>query len=316
MILPVFKTGVRHLRGVVGAFDSHTLPPQSSFARKACSGFRQRAPAFAALGSRPLNASTSKPACGTFAVSWVRSTRTRFRQIPRSPATSGTPPHRFPNATNTLQSARRQNLDFWGRDHDPFQETHGFWPRDHNFPKSPCFSLVLFRRFRLGHKSIATPVPATEWPPAGKALPPHRVRNAGRHRPRSAVPSCPLTCTSGAGASPAEVYHIRFLIRLGTCASMRPQPCGCGNSVAVVKKNVQKLASMRPQPCGCGNDVNDGAAGLHHFSFNEAAAVRLRKSPRRFPAGCAPRSFNEAAAVRLRKLAPDDGLRLINYWLQ
>ena len=27
MILPVFKTGVRHLRDVFGAFDSHTLPP-------------------------------------------------------------------------------------------------------------------------------------------------------------------------------------------------------------------------------------------------------------------------------------------------
>jgi hypothetical protein len=27
VILPVFKTGARHLRGVVGVFDSHTLPP-------------------------------------------------------------------------------------------------------------------------------------------------------------------------------------------------------------------------------------------------------------------------------------------------
>lgn len=27
VILPVFKTGGRHLRDVVGVFDSHTLPP-------------------------------------------------------------------------------------------------------------------------------------------------------------------------------------------------------------------------------------------------------------------------------------------------
>jgi hypothetical protein len=27
VIPPVFKTGARHLRGVVGVFDSHTLPP-------------------------------------------------------------------------------------------------------------------------------------------------------------------------------------------------------------------------------------------------------------------------------------------------
>ena len=27
VILPVFKTGARHLRDVVGVFDSHTLPP-------------------------------------------------------------------------------------------------------------------------------------------------------------------------------------------------------------------------------------------------------------------------------------------------
>jgi hypothetical protein len=27
VILPVFKTGARHLRGVVGGFDSHSLPP-------------------------------------------------------------------------------------------------------------------------------------------------------------------------------------------------------------------------------------------------------------------------------------------------
>jgi hypothetical protein len=27
VILPVFKTGEWHLRGVTGAFDSHTLPP-------------------------------------------------------------------------------------------------------------------------------------------------------------------------------------------------------------------------------------------------------------------------------------------------
>ena len=30
VILPVFKTGARHLRGVEGVFDSHTLPPESS----------------------------------------------------------------------------------------------------------------------------------------------------------------------------------------------------------------------------------------------------------------------------------------------
>ncbi len=29
VILPVFKTGARHLRGVEGVFDSHTLPPES-----------------------------------------------------------------------------------------------------------------------------------------------------------------------------------------------------------------------------------------------------------------------------------------------
>ena len=28
--LPVFKTGARHLCGVVGVFDSHTLPPYIS----------------------------------------------------------------------------------------------------------------------------------------------------------------------------------------------------------------------------------------------------------------------------------------------
>jgi len=27
VILPVFKTGAWHLRGVMGVFDSHTLPP-------------------------------------------------------------------------------------------------------------------------------------------------------------------------------------------------------------------------------------------------------------------------------------------------
>jgi len=27
VILPVFKTGARHLRGAEGVFDSHTLPP-------------------------------------------------------------------------------------------------------------------------------------------------------------------------------------------------------------------------------------------------------------------------------------------------
>jgi hypothetical protein len=27
VIVPVFKTGGRHLRDVVGVFDSHTLPP-------------------------------------------------------------------------------------------------------------------------------------------------------------------------------------------------------------------------------------------------------------------------------------------------
>ena len=30
VILPVFKTGGRHLRDVVGVFDSHTLPPISA----------------------------------------------------------------------------------------------------------------------------------------------------------------------------------------------------------------------------------------------------------------------------------------------
>ena len=29
VILPVFKTGARHLRGAEGVFDSHTLPPIS-----------------------------------------------------------------------------------------------------------------------------------------------------------------------------------------------------------------------------------------------------------------------------------------------
>ena len=29
VILPVFKTGARHPRGVAGVFDSHTLPPQA-----------------------------------------------------------------------------------------------------------------------------------------------------------------------------------------------------------------------------------------------------------------------------------------------
>ena len=32
VILPVFKTGARRLRDVVGVFDSHTLPPKSSLA--------------------------------------------------------------------------------------------------------------------------------------------------------------------------------------------------------------------------------------------------------------------------------------------
>src|SRR5438045_9519289 len=30
VILPVFKTGARHLRGVEGVFDSHTLPPNAA----------------------------------------------------------------------------------------------------------------------------------------------------------------------------------------------------------------------------------------------------------------------------------------------
>ncbi len=30
VILPVFKTGARHLRGAEGVFDSHTLPPNFS----------------------------------------------------------------------------------------------------------------------------------------------------------------------------------------------------------------------------------------------------------------------------------------------
>ena len=34
VILPVFKTGARHLRGVEGVFDSHTLPPGSSVRQK------------------------------------------------------------------------------------------------------------------------------------------------------------------------------------------------------------------------------------------------------------------------------------------
>src|SRR5437868_8117062 len=33
VILPVFKTGARHLRGVEGVFDSHTLPPLLSSIR-------------------------------------------------------------------------------------------------------------------------------------------------------------------------------------------------------------------------------------------------------------------------------------------
>jgi len=38
VILPVFKTGGRHLRDVFGEFDSHTLPPFVSNAlRKGCS---------------------------------------------------------------------------------------------------------------------------------------------------------------------------------------------------------------------------------------------------------------------------------------
>ncbi len=45
VILPVFKTGARRLRDVVGAFDSHTLPPGSFPSRRSGSGFRLRAPA-------------------------------------------------------------------------------------------------------------------------------------------------------------------------------------------------------------------------------------------------------------------------------
>jgi hypothetical protein len=37
VIVPVFKTGGRHLRDVVGVFDSHTLPPMFQ-------GCRQRVP--------------------------------------------------------------------------------------------------------------------------------------------------------------------------------------------------------------------------------------------------------------------------------
>ena len=60
-------------------------------------------------------------------------------------------------------------------------------------------------------------------------------------------------------------------------ASMRPQPCGCGNEHHGSGHRGDSRASMRPQPCGCGN-VSRLSAVYPITGFNEAAAVRLRKS--------------------------------------
>ena len=59
---------------------------------------------------------------------------------------------------------------------------------------------------------------------------------------------------------------------------MRPQPCGCGNSHGWQHNSFCGFASMRPQPCGCGNLYNVFHKDVKAEGFNEAAAVRLRKS--------------------------------------
>ncbi len=59
---------------------------------------------------------------------------------------------------------------------------------------------------------------------------------------------------------------------------------------------------MRPQPLGCGNLNTKGFIAFQHYTFNEAATVRLRKlTVSETYADQAATSFNEAATVRLRK---------------
>ena len=61
------------------------------------------------------------------------------------------------------------------------------------------------------------------------------------------------------------------------------------------------LASMRPQPGGCGNNVTGDTSHKRTFSFNEAAAGRLRKWDLVRQNRPNLHRFNEAAAGRLRK---------------
>ena len=60
---------------------------------------------------------------------------------------------------------------------------------------------------------------------------------------------------------------------------MRPQPLGCGNSSLGHAYRVARVPSMRPQPLGCGNKYGENMISKPVITFNEAATVRLRKSP-------------------------------------
>ena len=72
MILPVFKTGARHLRGVEGVFDSHTLPPDFLEDRAGVEPAMRALQARALATWRPVLGRMETPAAADFEVSTVR----------------------------------------------------------------------------------------------------------------------------------------------------------------------------------------------------------------------------------------------------
>ena len=85
-------------------------------------------------------------------------------------------------------------------------------------------------------------------------------------------------------------------------ASMRPRPCDRGSSEFLRQIGFRNLcASMRPRPCDRGSLIKRRFRVGILPSFNEAAALRPRKSGAGSRGGPTRPCFNEAAALRPRK---------------
>ena len=81
---------------------------------------------------------------------------------------------------------------------------------------------------------------------------------------------------------------------------MGPQPFGCGMFVGPVPTTPTESASMGPQPFGCGMPHSAESRASRRWSFNGAAAFRLRNDRNPCATARFQRSFNGAAAFRLR----------------